>query len=111
MFDFFKSKTTISFNGKTYNGTNIRVENDKVFIDGKLVEEGLTGILKVEVTGDLARLDCNSAVVNGNIGGDVEANTLTCGNIEGDVEANTVHCHRIEGDVDANVVNNLNKER
>lgn len=105
MFDFFKSKSTITFNGKSFEGRNIKVVNDKVYIDDKLVEEGLSGVLKVEVTGDLARLDCNSAVIHGNVGGDVNANTVNCGDVDGDVEANTVNCGRILGDVDANVVN------
>ena len=42
---------------------NITINNDTVIVDGKIVESGLSGIVKVEFIGNLANLECK----NGNI--------------------------------------------
>lgn len=96
----------ININGKniSVSGNNISIVNDKVIVDGVTVAEGLTGIVKIEFTGDLASLDCNTCVINGSVKGDVDANTVTCGDVGGDVDANTVKCLTIKGNVDANTV-------
>lgn len=111
---------SININGKTYTGNNIVVTNGKVIIDGKEAESGNDSTnIKVIVNGDLNKLDCTDAEINGNviggvdatnltceiIGGDVDANTVNCTTIGGDVDANTVNCNHVEGSIDANVVN------
>ena len=57
----------ITINGKSYNvsGGNITINGDSVIIDGQTIESGLSGIVRVEVTGDLASLDCTTAVIHG----------------------------------------------
>lgn len=87
----------ISINGKTtsVSGRNIRVSSGKIFVDDQLIEEGLSGEVTVKFEGDLASLDCTVATVNGDVKGDVDANTLTCGDIGGSVDANTV-CSKIK---------------
>ena len=118
MFGFLKNKqkivindnntnmNTITINGKSYQttGSDIRVVRDKVYVDGKLVVENLEGIVKIEFTGDLASLECNTAEVHGNIQGKVKCNTITCGDVGGDVDANTVKCGNVSGKIDANTV-------
>lgn len=93
---------TITINGETFNvqGKNIVVKNGKVIVDDNIIKESLSGIVKVEFTGDLATLDCNVAIVNGNIMGDVDCTTLKCGDVHGDIDANTITCKNHYGDID-----------
>lgn len=96
----------ITINGISYSvaGKNIKQVNDKIFVDGVEIISGLSGIVKIEFTGDLASLDCNTAVINGDVKGKVDANTVTCGNVGGNIDANTVSCKDVKGDIDANTV-------
>ena len=109
----------ISINDKHFvTGNNIVVVDGEVVVDGKRFTDNTPNI-NVVVHGDLNKLDCNDAEINGNVMGDVDANNVTCeiigGNVDGntinatniggDVDANVVNCKYIEGDVDANVVN------
>jgi len=108
----------ITINGETFEveGNNIVVKNGKISVDGKVVKENLSGNVKVEFTGDLAKLDCTSAVINGNVQGnvdctsavitgnvqgDVDGTTIKCGDVGGDVDGTNVQCGNIQGDVDA----------
>lgn len=96
---------SIQINGQTFVGNNIVVKNGKVIIDGKEAVDTGSAEVKVEVTGNVDRLECNTCTITGDVTGDVDANTVNCGNIEGDVDANTINCGNIGGDVDANIVN------
>jgi hypothetical protein len=95
-------KNQITINGKSYevSGKNISVRNDSIYVDGVLVESGLSGNVKVEFTGDLANLDCTTATINGNVTGDVDGTTITCGDVGGDVDGTTIKCGNVSGDVD-----------
>lgn len=111
----------IKINGESHNvkGRNIVVRNGKVIVDGELVKDGLSGTVKIEFEGDLATLDCTTAVVNGNVKGDVDGTSITvngnvggsldgttikCGDVGGDVDGTTVSCGNVQGDVDAMTV-------
>lgn len=103
----------ITINGETFNvqGNNIVVKNGKVIVDDDIVKEGLSGTVKVEFIGDLATLDCNSAVVNGNIEGDVDCTSINItGDVEGDIEGVTINCGNVEGDIDGTTINCGNVE-
>ena len=93
----------ITINGKQIecNGNNIRVTNDKIYVDGKLMEGNLKGTVKVEFTGDLANLDCTSAEVHGNVQGNVDCTSIRCGDVAGDIDATSVRCGNVQGDIDA----------
>lgn len=101
------SNNTVIINGKSISveGSNISVVNDKVYVDGKLIEEGLSGIVTIEFKGDLATLDSNGSIaVNGNVEGDVDAggSVTISGDVEGDVDSGgSVTCGSIKGNVDA----------
>lgn len=97
---------TIVINGRSISvqGNNISVVNDKIYVDGKLVESGLSGNVKVEFTGDLATLECNTCKITGNVQGDVKTNTIECGDVGGDVKANTVKCGNVAGKVKGNTI-------
>lgn len=118
---------TIKINGGESHfvvGRNIIVRKDKIFVDNTLIEEGLTGTVKIEFTGDLATLNCTesvingnvrgdvdatSIVVNGNVNGDVDGTTVKCGNVGGDVDGTSVTCGKVKGDVDATTLKKIRK--
>lgn len=96
----------ININGKSLRvqGNNVSVINGSVYVDGKLVEEGLSGEVKISFEGDLAVLTTDgSAKVYGDVKGDVDAgNSVKCGNVEGSVDAgNSVNCGNVGGNVEA----------
>lgn len=100
---------TIIVNGKSYstNGKNISVVNGNVSVDGDLIVGGLKGDVHVKFEGDLAKLDCNTAEIYGNVHGKVDANKVTCMEIHKNVDANTVKVGVVRGNVDANTVKGL----
>jgi hypothetical protein len=93
----------INVNGKNFDvvGRNIVVRNGNVIVDGKQVIGDLTGNVHIIFTGDLAKLDCTSATINGNVQGDVNSTSLQCNDIGGNVDATNVKCNNIMGSVDA----------
>lgn len=118
-----KSMNVFRINGKTYTGNNIVFLNGKVTIDGvRQDDQSLSGVVRVEVTGNLASLKCDApVVVNGNVHGDLEVDgpvtcgdvgkdvkadgPVTCGNVNGNVEADgPVTCGNVRGNVVADIV-------
>jgi len=87
------------------NCNDIVVKRNKVIVNGKVIKDDLSGTVKIEFQGDLASLDCASAVINGNVQGDVDCTTITVnGNVQGDVDCTTIKCGDVGGDVDAMTV-------
>lgn len=110
----------IKINGVTYEGNSVSIINGKVIIDGVCqVTDKLTGVVKIEVTGNLTSLETDAPVtVHGNVlgnvkaGGSVQCNDVgnnvdsggscNCGDVGGDVDAGgSVNCGKVNGDVDA----------
>lgn len=95
----------ITVNGKVYSGTSVTIINGKVTIDGVPQDgEPLSGVVRIEVTGDLAQLKADAnVVITGNVKGNVEASgTVQCGSVGGNVDAcGSVQCDTVAGDVDA----------
>lgn len=96
----------ININGKliSVTGSDISIINDKVYVGGKLVEEGLSGSVEISFTGDLASLKVDgSATVNGNVQGFVDAGgSVNCEDVEKSVDAGgSVNCGTVGGSVDA----------
>lgn len=98
---------SVTVNGKRINvqGNNISVCNGRVMVDGKVIEEGLQGIVKLQIEGDLADLNADCSVeLTGSVHGNVDAgNSVKCGgDIKGNVDAgNSVKCGNIGGSVRA----------
>lgn len=110
----------ISINGNNYSGTDVRIDNGKVYINGNLVKGGDNDkTINILIEGSVDKLDidyCSNIVVEGDVrslnttSGDVNANNVTGdlkttsgdikikGNVGGSV--NTV-----SGDVEANNIN------
>ena len=97
----------INVNGKNYDvvGRSIVVRNGVVFVDGNKIIGELTGDVHITFTGDLAKLDCTAATINGNVHGDVDGTTITInGNVQGKVDGTSVHCGDVGGDVNGTTV-------
>lgn len=104
----------ITINGKTItcSGTNVVINNGKVIVDGKTIQECRSGDLKVVIGGDVNKIDCSGSVtirgnagnidcggsceVNGDVKGNIDAGgSVTCGNVLGDIDAGgSVKCRR-----------------
>jgi hypothetical protein len=97
---------SVTVNGVTYEGNNIKVFNDKVWVDGKRIEAAPdnNNILHVEVTGNLHNLEVRgSATVNGDVHGYVDAGgSVQAGDVGGYVDAGgSVRCGKVAGSIDA----------
>jgi len=95
---------SVTINGKTYQGRNIQVINNRVIIDGKEVtEKGMAknGILKVQVEGTLESLITDASVEAGLVKGDIQAGgSVSCDDVDGDVQAGgSVTCGKVGGDI------------
>lgn len=95
---------TIKINGTTYtvpDGASVSIHNGSVVINGSSIMTGLSGNVHVEWHGDLAKLDCQSCTIHGNVAGNVDAQSVKCGNVGGDIDAQSVTCGDVNGDIDA----------
>ena len=104
----------ITINGKTItcSGANVVINNGKVIVDGKTIQECNGGDIKVVIEGDVNKIDCGGSVevhgnsgsidcggsceVSGDVKGDIDAGgSVTCGNVSGDIDAGgSVKCRR-----------------
>lgn len=104
----------ITINGKTITclGSNVVINNGKVIVDGKIIQECRSGDIKVAIEGDVNKIDCSGSVtirgnagnidcggsceVNGDVKGNIDAGgSVTCGNVLGDIDAGgSVKCRR-----------------
>ena len=94
-------------NGTEYlvKGNRVSVKRRRVYVNNQCVTEELSGTVKIEFQGDLAHLDCNTAIVHGDVNGDVDANSLTVtGDVAGDVDCTSIKCRDVGGDVDGTTV-------
>ena len=101
---------TIIINGKSYDnvvGNNIQIINDKVIVNGVVIESGLSGIIKVQFEGDIANIDCSNLEIIGNVVGNIDSSNLkVSGNIQGDVDCTNLTCRDIFANkVDATIIN------
>lgn len=98
----------VIINGKRFKGNNLTIKNNKVYIDGKLVEDDVVEEknITINIEGDIEKVkvdNCNLITVNGDCGsisttnGDVK----TLGNINGNVSTTNgnVRASTISGDV------------
>ncbi len=105
--------STITINGKSYTGNNIKVTNNRVFIDSKDVTSDDGKAIYINVVGDIEELKvdaCNHVSVTGAVGilstvsGDVEVGGNVIRNVQtvsGDVKCGDVmgSVSTVSGDV------------
>ena len=109
MFTNIKSNGTVNINGKTYNAnnSNISIQGNKVYIDGKLAQdcrEDLDKEINITINGDCGSIECHGTLhVEGNVRGKVESeNSITVGgDIIGDIERG--NSATITGNVDGKI--------
>ncbi len=97
---------SVTINGVTYEGNNIKVINNKVWINGKRIENAepdKKGILQVKVTGTLHNLEAGGSVICDDVTGDIDAGgSVQAGNVAGSIDAGgSVQCENVGGNVDA----------
>lgn len=97
---------SVTINGVTYTGTTVKVVNNKVWVNGKRVDNAKPdkdGILTVKVVGILQNLHTDANVEAGLVQGNVDAGgSVSCDDVEGNVDAGgSVNCGSVGGDVDA----------
>lgn len=94
----------IIINGVSYEGKSISISGNKVIIDGVEQDQKVSGVVKVEVTGDLASLKTSgSAEITGNVQGNIDAGGhVDCGDVGGNIDAGgSVKCGKVSGSIDA----------
>ena len=101
-----KEHSNVMFNSKTItcSGKNIVIKDNKIIVDGKVLEDNLIGNIAVVVNGDVSCLECDGSVeVHGNSGAiDCGGSCTIDGNVSGDIDAGgSVTCGNVEGDIDA----------
>lgn len=81
------SNSSVTINGKTYVGSNITINGNKVSVDGNVVEEAVN--IYINVTGNVEKINTTGDIeVHGNVGsaktgaGDIDI----IGDVSGDVE-------------------------
>lgn len=80
----------VIINGNVIRGVKeLNVEKEKVYINGKLVEEYTNVPLKIEITGSVRSIKTTSGSVH------VEGNVTNVETVSG-----SVHCQTVEGNVD-----------
>jgi len=97
--------STITINGKTYQGSSVSITNGRVVIDGKEMTDAKLPehTTHIKVTGDLASLTTDLSVTAQNVQGDVYAGgSVSCDDVGGDISAKgSVSCDDVEGSVSA----------
>lgn len=96
----------ITINGKiiTCAGSNVVINNEKVIVDGKTIQECSSGDIKIVIEGDVNKIDCSGSVkVQGNSGNiDCGGSCEVRGDVKGDIDAGgSVTCGNVSGDIDA----------
>jgi hypothetical protein len=93
------SGSSITIDGKDFKGSNIRITNGEVIVDGVTQEGELVGDINVTVNGDVAELtNTNGYVTAKNVGSIKTTNgNVTCEDVTGDVKTTN-------GDVRAKVI-------
>ena len=95
---------SVTINGITYEGNNIKVVNNKVWVNGKRVDNakpGKNGILGIEVTGTLHNLETDLSVTCDDVTGTIQAGgSVACDNVGGTIQAGgSVNCDNLGGSV------------
>jgi hypothetical protein len=98
--------STITINGRKFEGSNVSIIDGVVIIDGLKDGDRFSGVVRVEVTGNLVSLKADApVVVKGNVGSVEADGPVSCGNVTGNVETDgPVTCGHVSGNVKGNMV-------
>lgn len=92
---------TVSINGQTFSGDNIRVEGNKVYVDGVEVirSPDIAKAVEIRITGSAMNVFTDKVVNCDDVKGDVHAGVVNCGDVEGNVHGGVVNCGDVGGRV------------
>jgi hypothetical protein len=99
-----KASSSITIDGRTFQGDCVTINGDQVFVDGVLQDGKLVGPISITITGDVDRLDCatGNVDVHGTVG-DVKtmSGDVDCGAVSGGVTtmSGDVTCGDVAGNV------------
>lgn len=102
-----KEMGKVTINGKTisFSGNSVCIQNNKVYVDGKLLTgEDAKEPVKLVIEGEPVNVKTQGDIeVHGNVKGKVDAGgSVTCGDVGGTVDAGgSVHSGDVSGSVDA----------
>lgn len=95
----------VTIDGKSFTGKNIRIDGNKVIVDGETQDGELVGDISVQVAGNVDELSSVSGdiIVNGNAARvSSTSGDISCEDVSGDVKT-------VSGDVNADyIMGNVN---
>lgn len=97
---------TVTINGRTYVGSNISINNGKVFIDGKEANIAESGPqVSIQVVGNLDWISadaCEKITVEGDVKGNVltQSGNIACKDVTGNATtmSGNISCAKVGGD-------------
>lgn len=96
---------SLNIDGKTFSGSNICINGNKVIVDGVEQEGELVGDINITVNGDVESIENTNGFVKALNVGKVKTTNgdVTCDSVSGNVSTTNgeVRCKKITGDVDA----------
>lgn len=94
----------ININGKIYNGQQVIINNGRVIIDGKEIEQS-DKVINISVEGNIEKLEgdsIRSLLVKGDVGSiKVGSADITCKNVNGNVTTGSgdIECGAVSGNI------------
>lgn len=100
----FKSRGTVTVNGKTYSGNNVSINNGDIYIDGNSVGATQETVINITVNGDIDSLENTCGEVNARNVGKIKTTSgdINCGDVNGNINtvSGDVRCRAVMGDVE-----------
>lgn len=98
----FSGSGKVSINGKTYEGKNVCIQNNKVFVDGVEQNDGqLVGPITINISGHAEIIESYGGNVTAETVGEISTGSgdVRCGNVSGSVRTGSgdVTCKNIDG--------------
>ena len=109
----------ININGRNYKGKSVRIENNKVIVDDKVVDSIEEYVINVKIIGDVDTLNLTSGDIE--VSGNVNNLNLKSGDVKIsgdvkslDVESGDVTCNNLHGSINitsGNIICNTIKQK
>jgi hypothetical protein len=93
----------VVIDGKEFTGRNVKIDGNKVIIDGEVQDGELIGDVSIKVFGNVETLNTTSGDVTARNVGSIKTTSgdVECGNVSGSIStmSGDVDCEDISGDV------------
>lgn len=99
-----KGRNRVVIDGRTFEGKDVTIQNDEVWVDGKKQSDSLIDSVTVTVHGDVDTLDLGAgkAVIRGSCARvETQSGDVECGDVKGSVTtmSGDVHCGKVGGSI------------